>query len=94
MESNFKSPEAPEPEPGSKPTAKANLKTLPLAEMEKIFGVVGGWPNITLALWLPPCRDREGLIPPVVAAPGATMPPPGSCRLRRRSCFATRLGSA
>ena len=38
MESNFKSPEAPEPEPGSKPTAKANLKTLPLAEVEKILG--------------------------------------------------------
>jgi H+-transporting ATPase len=38
MESNFKSPKAPEPEPGSKPTAKANLKTVPLAEVEKILG--------------------------------------------------------
>jgi H+-transporting ATPase len=38
MESNFKGPKAYEPERGSKPTAKVNLKTLPVAEVEKILG--------------------------------------------------------
>ncbi len=38
MGPNIKSPKAPEPEPASKPTAKDNLKTLPLAEVERRLG--------------------------------------------------------
>ena len=43
MKPNTADPKAPATKPGSKPTAKDDLKSLPLAEVEKKLGVVAEW---------------------------------------------------
>ena len=45
MKPNAAQPKAPESKPGSKPNAKDDLKSLPLAEVEKKLGVVAGRPH-------------------------------------------------